>query len=140
MIKENRSLIAAYHQARAIGDEALDDISEWINLTHDHSLTQFFEAADAVVEALTVELDLNQARQDGWKTRIDVGDVDWESDEEADRWNDAAVSNPHPWNTDLYRAWQTGFMDNDFIRRYNQLSEEFRQFRMTLLNKPEEKS
>ncbi len=82
---------------------------------------------EALEKAYAHELALKQAYSDGWRARIALGYIrPWRSMAELDRWNDAANSNPHPWNTDLYSEWRRGFIDNDQAKIYTQLIMNFR--------------
>lgn len=75
--------------------------------------------------ALEHELALKKSRADGWRARIAVGDVDvWGNNDDMEKWNAAATSNPHPYTSEYYRAWQSGFLENDTLRRFDRLAEE----------------
>ncbi len=94
-----------------------------------------YAAAVAYIEQLEPAYDLEkemvQAYGDGWRTRIALGDCDGlESLEDNDRWNAAASTNPHPYNSDLYKEWRRGFLDNDFHRRFTAMSDAFGEFRL----------
>lgn len=80
------------------------------------------ESEVAEYEALKNE---KQAYSDGWRTRVELGDIDaWESDEKLLQWNEAANKNPHKWNTPLYERWRAGFLHNDTLKRFNMTIEE----------------
>ena len=123
------SYVAAVSDGSPIASTHAADAA-FITAVH-NSLPPLLTLLAAVVAERDEMRALTAAHQAGWRSRIELGDIDYDSDDDLDRWNASFGSNPHTWNTDLYNNWRRGWMDNDLVRLFNALGDEFAAYRMT---------